>query len=121
MHGVDRRPGRALVLRDARRLGDLPDVQHVMGHAVALLGGELGGADVHAAIKLHGVGVDHLTAQRQRQRHSERALTGRGGTDDRDHDRLGRGAPAHADPASVMAAWPGFDGGLQVATKYATP
>ena len=33
------------------------------GNAAALLGRQLGGADVHAAVDLHGVGVDHLAAE----------------------------------------------------------
>ena len=35
-------------------------VHHVVGHALHLLMGGLGGADVHAAVDLHGVGGDHL-------------------------------------------------------------
>lgn len=60
---VDLEPGQALVLGDTGRLRDVPDVQEVVRDAVPLLLGELGGADVHAAVQLHGVGVDHLTVQ----------------------------------------------------------
>ena len=52
--------GHALELRDAARLGDVQDVEEVMGHAAALVGRRLGRADVHAAVQLHRVGVDHF-------------------------------------------------------------
>ncbi|GGO66101.1 hypothetical protein GCM10012289_19310 [Nonomuraea cavernae] len=46
--------------------------------------GEFGGADVHSSVKLHGVGVDALTSQPERDVHGEVGLSGRGGTHDGD-------------------------------------
>ena len=57
-------PGRPLVLGHAGRLGDLPQVEDVVRHALPLVRAELGGADVHAAVELHRVGVDHLAVER---------------------------------------------------------
>ena len=61
------RAGRPLVRREAGLLGDVQDVELVVGHAPALLDGELGRADVHAAIELHRVGADDLAVQPQGQ------------------------------------------------------
>ena len=73
-HGVDE----VLVLRDARGLGDVPDVEQMVRDAPALGLRELGGADVHARIQLHGVGVDDLAVEFQRQVHGQVRLA-RGG------------------------------------------
>ena len=59
------------------------------GTPVPLGRGELGGADVHAPVELHRVGVDHLAAQGVRQGEAQRRLAGRGRPDHRD-DRTGR-------------------------------
>src|SRR5690606_40477898 len=53
---VDDRAGHALVVGRVRGLGDVPDVEQVVGDAAPLVGGELGGTDVHAPVQLHGVG-----------------------------------------------------------------
>ena len=82
---VDLGAGAPPVLRDGRRFPHVPQVEQVVRHAAAL--GEVGlrGADVHAAVQLHRVGVDHLAAQPLRQRHREGRLPGGRGSDDR-HD-----------------------------------
>ena len=49
----------------------------------------LGRADVHAAVELHRVGVDHLAAEPLRQRDGQRGLARRGRPDDGDHRRRG--------------------------------
>ena len=84
-------PGPALELRDAGRLGDVEDVEEVVGDAAALGGRQLGGADVHAAVELHGVGVDDLPAQGLGEVERERRLAGRRGPDDRHHGWTGVG------------------------------
>ena len=55
--GLDVRGGGLLVARDGRGLGDLEHVELVVRDAAALGDGQLGGADVHAAVELHRVGV----------------------------------------------------------------
>ena len=47
-------------------------------------GVELGGADVHATVEGHGVGVDHLAAELLGKPDAEVGLAGGGGTDDGD-------------------------------------
>lgn len=60
---VDTGAGEPLVLGDAGRDGHVPDVQEVVRDPSALLGRQLGGADVHPSVQLHGVGVDDLAAE----------------------------------------------------------
>ena len=57
---VDRGAGGALVGGDRCLLGDVEHVEQVVRHAAALGERELRRADVHAAVELHGVGVDDL-------------------------------------------------------------
>ena len=73
--------GRGLVCRDAGFLGDLQDVELMMGYAVPLIHRELRGADIHPPVKLHRVGVDDLTVQHQSQGDGEVGLAGRGRAD----------------------------------------
>ena len=54
--------GVALVGGDGGLLGDVEDVDLVVGVAAALVEGELGGAHVHAPVELGGVGPDDLAA-----------------------------------------------------------
>jgi hypothetical protein len=68
-------------------VGDVPDVEQVVRDAAALLERELRGADVHAAVELHRVGVDHLPADLARQCDGEVALARGGGADDGEHGR----------------------------------
>ena len=62
-----------------------------MRDAVPLTGRQLGGAEVHAAVLLHGVGVDHfdadLAAQPVGDGERELGFAGAGGADDRDRPR----------------------------------
>ena len=53
-----------LVLGDRGGLLHRPDVEQVMRDAAPLGLGQLRGADVHAAVELHRVGVDDLAAER---------------------------------------------------------
>ena len=91
---VDLGAGQPLVLGDAGGLGDVPDVQQVVRDAAALLGRQLGGADVHAPVELHGVGVDDLAAEALGEGDAQIGLSGRGGADDGD-DARGGGCAAH--------------------------
>ena len=52
--------------RHRGRLGHVEHVEQVVRDAAALRDRQLGGADVHAAVDLHRVGVDDLAAQRAR-------------------------------------------------------
>ena len=85
----------ALVRRDRGVLLHLEHVELVVGHAPALGGGELGGADVHPAVELHRVGVDHLAAERQRER-ERRARTCRWRSDRRPRPLMRRPARRRA-------------------------
>jgi hypothetical protein len=75
-----------LVGRDGRRLGHVQHVEQVVGDAAAFRFGGLGGADVHAPVELHRVGVDDLAAERAGQVHGQRGLAGGRRPDHRDRD-----------------------------------
>ena len=98
--GLDVGGGGLLVARDGRGLGDVEHVELVVRDAAALGDGELGGADVHAAVQLHGVGVHDLAAEAFGDVERQLRLAGAGRPDDRDRPR-GHGA--------------------QTPTKYPTP
>jgi len=74
--------GEDLVVGHARDSTHIPDVEQVVGHAAALGRGQLGGADVHAAIELHRVGIDDLPGPPQGEFDGEVALSHRGRADD---------------------------------------
>src|SRR5579862_8711802 len=57
---------------------DLTHVDEMMGHASAFLGSRFRGADVHAAIHLHGVSRHDLGFQLLRQFKCDSALTDSG-------------------------------------------
>lgn len=86
---VDAGAREPLVLGDARRHRHVPDVQQVVGNTAALLGRQLGGADVHPPVELHRVCVDDLTAEALGEVDAEIGLSGRGGTHDGDDPRNG--------------------------------
>ena len=76
--------------RDRRGVGDVEHVQAVVHDASPLGRGELGGTDVHTAVLLHGVDVDHFTAQSFREIQTEFGLSCGGRADHGngpDHDR----------------------------------
>ena len=62
-----------------------------MPDTAALTHRELGGPDVHAHVHLHGVGVDHISAQALGQRDGEVALAGGRGSHDGDDRWLTHG------------------------------
>ena len=78
----DERPGPLLERRDVGALGDVEQVEQVVRDAPALVDGHLRGADVHPGVQLHGVGVDHLTAETLGQVERQPGLAGRRRTDD---------------------------------------
>ncbi len=98
--------GQLLVLGDRGGPGDRPHVEQVVGDPAPLGVGDLGGADVHAPVQLHGVGVDDLPptmgplTERESQRHRQVRLAGRRRTHDRHHGRapVARRGPAHPSP-----------------------
>ena len=77
--------GQGLELRHRGRLGDVEHVQQVVADTAAVGGRQLGGADVHAPVELHRVGVDHLAAEPLRERDRQPRLAGRRRPDDGDH------------------------------------
>lgn len=87
--GVDLGAGQALVLGDARGLGHVPDVEEVVRDAAPLPRRQLGGADVHPPVQLHGVGVDDFTVEMTGQGDAQIGLSGCRGTDDGDDPRGG--------------------------------
>ena len=62
-NGGDVQPGLPLVCRHAGVLLYVKDVELVVGNASAFLEGQLGRANIHAAIELHGIGVDDLAVK----------------------------------------------------------
>ena len=75
------------VLRDGGGLPDVPQIEQVVRHPAPLGEVGLGGADVHAVVELHGIGVDHLPAQALREGDSQRRLARGGRADDGDDGR----------------------------------
>src|SRR5665648_710983 len=67
-HLCDVLPCVPLVARDGGVLADVEHVELVVRHPAPLGDGQLGGSDVHPAVQLHGVGVDHLPAEPLRER-----------------------------------------------------
>jgi hypothetical protein len=86
---VDRGAGELGVIGHARGLGHRPDVEQVMRDALPGGFGFLGGADVHALVELHRVGVHDLAAQGAGQPGGQPRLAGGGrphhGDDARPH------------------------------------
>ena len=62
----------------------LEEVEQVVRDAASLGLGQLGGADVHAAVDLHRVGVDHLSPEPLGEVEAEARLARRGGSDEGD-------------------------------------
>ena len=121
--GLDVGGGGLLVARDGRGLGDVEHVELVVRDAAALGDGELGGADVHAAVQLHGVGVDDLAAEAFGDVQGQRRLAGAGRPDDRDrpvdcHSVDSRVAALSPSPSAGRYPQPS---GTQTPTKYPTP
>ena len=56
-------PGLPLVCRNAGLPANLQDVELMVGDPATLLDRELGRADVHAPIELHGIGIDDLAPE----------------------------------------------------------
>jgi len=78
---VDRGAGQLLVVGDVRGPGHRPDVEQMVRHAVAGGLGLLGGADVHAPVELHRIGVHDLAGERAGQRDAQAGLAGGGRPD----------------------------------------
>jgi hypothetical protein len=87
---IDRGAGQLLVAGHVRGPGHRPDVEQVVRHAAAAGFGLLGGADVHALVELHRIGVHDLAVQGAGQRDAQAGLAGGG----RPHD--GDDVRAHA-------------------------
>ena len=75
-HLDDRGLGALLEVGEGRLVGDVEDVEEVVRDAAPLVRWELVGPDVHAAVELHGVGVDDLPTQSVGQCQRERGLPG---------------------------------------------
>src|ERR1700758_1601262 len=118
---LDARCRAALVARDGSGLGDIQDVQLVVGDATALFDGQLRGADVHAAVELHRVCVHDLAANSFRDCERQLGLARACGPDDRDR-------PGHVVDSRVVPPSFGLDmpptrqpSGSQTPAKYPTP
>ena len=74
--------GHVGVFRGGEGLLGLRHVQHVVGHTPALSLGGLRGADVHAAVHLHGIGGDHLAPEGQGRLRPQGGLARGGGAGD---------------------------------------
>src|SRR5690606_5021252 len=81
-HVLDGRAGVPLIGGDAGGATDVQHVQQMVVDAPALGDGELGGADVHPAVQLHGVAVDDLAVPPLGYVQGQIRLPGRGGTPD---------------------------------------
>lgn len=86
---VDLGAGQPLVLGDAGGLRDVPDVQQVVRDGSAFGERQLRGADVHAPVELHGVGIDHLAVELLSKEYPQIGFSGRSGADDGDDPRCG--------------------------------
>jgi hypothetical protein len=84
---VDRGAGQLLVVGHVGGLGHRPDVEQVVGDAAPGGLGFLGGADVHALVELHRVGVHDLAVEGAGQFDGEAGLAGGGRADHRDDVR----------------------------------
>ena len=73
-------PGQVQEERQAEVLVGLQDVQEVMGHTGAVLGGGLGCADVHLPVYLAAVGTDDLPIEGPGKVHGQGALAYGGGS-----------------------------------------
>ena len=72
---VDRLLGAFLERQRIKRLVRIKDIEHVMRHALHLLRRDLGGADVHAAVDLHGIAGNDLCVEGFRESDGERCLS----------------------------------------------
>ena len=82
-----------LIPADRRGLRDVEDVELVVRDPPPLGDRQFRGADVHAAVQLHGVGVDDLAAEPLRQVQRQRALARAGWSDDGDRPASPAGPP----------------------------
>ena len=88
----DRRARPALEVGDGRRLGDVEHVEQVVRDSTPLVDRQLRRADVHAAVDLHRVGVDHLSPEALGEVEAQPGLARCGRADEGDD---GTGAWAH--------------------------
>ena len=65
------------------------DVEQMMGYTAALIRGRFCGADFHAAIYLHRIGIDDLSVEPLGKANGQFGLPGTGRPDDDDDARLG--------------------------------
>ena len=77
-------PGFPLVCRHVGLVAQVKHVKLMVGDATAFLERELGGADVHAAIQLHRIGIDDLAVESLGQVQSQIRLATCGWPHDRD-------------------------------------
>ena len=95
------RSGLLLVPRDGGRFDDIENVQQVVRDPTTLRGWELGGADVHPAVQLHGIGVHDFPLQPFGEVQREFGLAGAGRAGDNDQRpvigarRVGLGLRVH--------------------------
>jgi len=89
--GVDDGVGEFDEAAYAEGLGGFDDVDEVVGQGGAAVGGGFGGADVHAAVDLHGVDGEDVGVEGLGEVEGGRALADGGGADDEDEFGWGHG------------------------------
>jgi hypothetical protein len=102
----DNAPRPLLEVRHCQRLAHVEEIEQVVPDAAALVGRQLRCTDVHAAVDLHGVGVDDLAAERLGQVERQPGLSGRGAT----HHGDDRGRIAGAGHVASLARRPAPSG-----------
>ncbi len=82
--GLDVCRRRLLIAGDRRGLGDIQHVELVVRDPATLGDRQFCGADVHAAVELHRVGIHDLATDPLGHRQRQRRLSGAGRADDRE-------------------------------------
>ena len=96
---TDRRRSLARVLGGRVLLRGIGDVDEMVWDALPCGRGYLVGADIESAVDGGGVAADDLAVELPREHHAQRALAGRGGTENRHDER-----PRHHRPAIARTA-----------------
>src|SRR5699024_8804282 len=112
---------RSLIRRYGGLFGDVQDVELVVRDAPALCARELRGADVHASIELHRIGVDDLRRFPLGKVEGEVGFTRGGGADDGDDRPVGgldHGTRSEGIPSDTAV---GLSGGAAWARCQASP
>ena len=86
---VDHRSTGLLELGHAERFAGVGEIDQMVGYAHRSRWIDFGGADVHAAIHLHRIDTEDLSAELFAERNGDVGLAGRGRPEDGDTDQTG--------------------------------